>query len=84
MATIVKFLIDEEFGEPFAYFPQLNWNKFFYKNSMKVSYAHVGQHSACSVDYAKACKDATRDQYLPLLNELKSIGYKDLKVINRK
>jgi hypothetical protein len=80
MATLVKFLKNQ--GEVFAFFPQLNYNKRLYGNSMKTSYAHVGQHSACHKDYANESTLPTKSEYQPLLTELKSIGY-DLKVLNK-
>ena len=45
-------------------------------------YAHIGQHSSCAYDYYLQCKPATYQEYKPLLEELKSIGY-DVQVINR-
>jgi len=38
-------------------------------------YAHVGQHGEGSIDYCSSCKAATLEEYAPLLEELKSIGY---------
>jgi hypothetical protein len=69
MATLVNFYIDEE-GEVFAYFPQLKYNDKF-----KTCYAHIGQHSACHVDYVRDKHRATLEQYQPLYNELTQIGY---------
>lgn len=46
-----------------------------------MSYMHIGQHG--DADYhgvIQQTKPATEAQYLPLFNELKSIGYKDLQV----
>jgi hypothetical protein len=45
-------------------------------------YAHIGQHSACHLDYLKECTLAKKDEYLPLMEELTSIGYK-LKILNK-
>ena len=39
------------------------------------SYAHIGQHSACCIEYAKESRQAKHSEYLPLFNELRSIGY---------
>ena len=46
-----------------------------------MSYMHIGQHG--DADYhgvIQQTKPATESEYLPLFNELKSIGYKDLQV----
>lgn len=40
-----------------------------------LSYAHIGQHGACSLEYLKKCKKAKPYQYRPLMAELQSIGY---------
>jgi hypothetical protein len=77
MATLVKFRKHE--SEVFAYFPQLNYNKRKYGNSVKTCYAHVGQHSLCHKDYAKNSEPANESEYLTLKQELESIGY-DLKI----
>ena len=45
-------------------------------------YAHIGQHSSCCYAYYLQCKPARYQEYKPLLEELKSIGY-DVQVINR-
>jgi hypothetical protein len=38
-------------------------------------YAHIGQHSDYSMEYAKECKEATPEDYKDLFEELTSIGY---------
>lgn len=81
MATLVKFLKKND--EVFAYFPQLNYNKHLYGNTLKTSYAHIGQHSACSKEYANEAVMASKEEYQPLLEELVSIGYDNLKVLNK-
>lgn len=83
MATLVKFYKHVD-GEVMAFFPQLNYNKQIYGNGMKTCYAHIGQHSACHVDYINdgPVKPATRNDYLPLATELTSIGY-SLKILNK-
>lgn len=48
------------------------------------SYMHVGQHSGCDWNINSFTKAATPKQYENLLNELKSIGYDNLKVIKRR
>lgn len=75
--TEVKFLIENDYdaefdSEVFAYFPN-DW--YNHDNLLRTSYAHIGQHSACHIDYAKECKEATPEQYKDLKAELESIGY---------
>ena len=48
-----------------------------------VCYAHLGQHSACSLEYYRSTKPASAGEYQPLLNELQSIGYNDLRICKR-
>jgi len=69
---------DAETGETniMAYFPL----ETFDRAGNKASYAHLGQHSACSPDYVKDLPIATKKEYTELLNELKSLGY-NLKVV---
>ena len=84
--TNVLFLIEKPEGNlpcnVFAFF--LNDN---YTNSktdgLFTSYAHLGQHSACHIDYANECKEANFSQYWDLLRELIGQGYKDLNVLNK-
>ena len=48
------------------------------------SYMHIGQHGAA--DYAGVISDtspAQENEYKDLLNELKAIGYTDLRVVQR-
>lgn len=86
--TNVKFLIekgnDTDNGtfenEVFAFFPNDLHN--FVDLKMFVSYAHLGQHSACHIDYAKECKEADFNQYNDLLRELIGQGYNDLHILN--
>lgn len=44
------------------------------------SYMHIGQHGSCDIGIVYTTKLATEEEYKPLLNELISIGYDDLKV----
>ena len=82
MATLVKFLVNESHIEKdiFAYFPQLVASRGKSGAVAKLSYSYLGQHSGCSPQYAKESRKATQSEYLPLLNELKSIGYTNLKI----
>ena len=74
----VVFLKDEE-GDIFAYFPFEEWC-----NGTMTCYAHMGQHSACHPMYANKCKEATKSELLPLLNEMLRIGYNDLEILTKK
>ena len=50
-----------------------------------MSYMHVGQHSCADYNYCIGeTRLATKDEYQPLYDELKSIGYDDLVIIKRK
>ena len=82
MKTKVKFMVNEN-GNPdindiFAFFPD---EYDLFDLDMRSSYSHIGQHSACHVEYAKESRLATKDEYTPLREELKSIGY-DLVILN--
>ena len=73
----VMFLYHQNNDDLFAYFPEIDGDM----KGNKTSYAHIGQHSACSPDYAKECKRATKEQYEPLFKELtEMVGYK-LKIV---
>ena len=66
-------------GEVIAVFPYILDNE-----CTVLSYAHIGQHSGCIWyinDFTRAAKES---EYLPLLNELKSIGYDNLRVIKKR
>jgi len=68
--TKVKFLINVD--ELFAYFPELEYND---NPKLKTCYSHIGQHSACHVDYAKEAREASPKEYIDLKTELKNLGY---------
>ena len=75
--TEVLFLIEKPeddviYNDIFAFFPKEKWKT---NTNLFTCYAHIGQHSACHIDYAKECKEATKEQYLDLQRELESIGY---------
>jgi len=79
--TKVRFLLEKDSDtEVFAFFPELLHGSDKMEN--KVAYSHIGQHSACSVDYAEECKEAKYNQYADLLKELIGQGYNDLVVLN--
>lgn len=77
--TYVVFRIKD--SEVFALFPYLTENR---ANFLIQSYAHIGQHSGANYDYCiQTSKPAKPSDYNSLLEELKSIGYENIKVINR-
>jgi len=83
--TKVKFLIErpeepliEDGKTVFAFFP----DEVADMEGNATSYAHIGQHSACSEEYADECRDATPVQYEDLKSELEGIGY-ELEIINQ-
>jgi len=84
--TFVRFLIEKPEGDlpcnVFAYFPKDKWSNLPHFKDMRVSYSHIGQHSACHKDYANECKEATKEEYAPLLEELKGQGYENLQILN--
>lgn len=80
--TDVLFLIEKPEGDftedVFAYFP----SEEFDLNGNKGAYCHIGQHHSCSPDYASECKEASPDDFKPLMEELESIGY-NLNILNK-
>ncbi len=76
--TKVKFYKEKD-GDIFAYFPEIPGTN---EPGVFTCYAHIGQHSSCHRDYLRGKRLATKDEYLPLLNELKRQGYDDLIVLN--
>lgn len=77
--TKVKFLVNEtdKIQDVFAFFPEEVHN-----GELKTSYSHIGQHSACSEEYANESRDATPEERKDLQNELEnSVGY-NLEVLN--
>ena len=65
--------------EVFAFFPD---ERDRHSGDMYTSYAHVGQHGLCQKSYFDRRRWAKYDEYRPLYDELISIGYRDLKVVN--
>jgi hypothetical protein len=78
--TPVIFKYDKGSRDVFAAFPTLAGDM---NPATMTSYAHLGQHSAASMDYVAECKPAAPADYAPLLKELRAIGYDDL-VIRRR
>ena len=86
MATLVRFLVHEVDGDVLAMFPQINYCKQLYGTKQKMSYMRIGQHGACASDIHIPASDnpwisATLEQYADLLQELKNVGYDNLKII---
>ena len=78
--TRVIFRKYKDNGEIIALFPDIVPS--FFK---RMSYMHFGQHSEVDYDLCIKCtKLATEEEYAPLLAELKSIGYDDLKVYKKR
>ena len=46
------------------------------------SYEHIGQHGLASYPHPQT-EPATQEEYAPLLAELRSIGYSNLKIVAR-
>ena len=75
--TKVIFRITED--DVIAVFPEIPWN-----DNLLTSYQHNEQHAGCSTDWIRSrTRPATRVEYAPLLQELKTIGYDDIKVLSR-
>ena len=75
MATKVKFLVHKWNGELYAFFPQLRYAPNGHRNDLKTAYAHIGQHSACAIEYVNESRYATESEYKDLKKELEGQGY---------
>ena len=67
-------------GKIIALFPEIQGNRY-----EVLSYMSLGQHAGA--DYSgviKVTKPATPEEYAPLLQELKAIGYTNIKFNKRK
>lgn len=80
MATLVKFLIDKETKEVFAYFPNINFNEQLYGTSQKRSFNLLDGFEACPLSYALECQSAI--EYKTTLAALIACGYDDLIIEN--
>lgn len=71
--TNVIFLKHEFNGndDVYAFFP----DEKFDSEGNYASYSHIGQHSACSLDYVKESTPASPEEYADLKNELEGLGY---------
>ena len=78
--TRVIFRKCKKYGEIIALFPDcINQ----YTNNV-MAYMHLGQHFECDYNYVvQTSYLATENEYIPLYEELKSIGYDDLKIVKR-
>jgi hypothetical protein len=55
-----------------AVFPTLPWNRY---SDTYTCYAHVGQHSSCSLDWYRKTRPAKPHEYVHLKRELEHYGY---------
>ena len=67
-------------GDVIALFPELPGDT---SPHTCLSYQHIGQHGAASADLSRSTTLAKPAEYAELDQELKSIGYDDLKVYSR-
>lgn len=77
--TLVKFIKDKETNQIVAIFPKEYWTTW--SKETVTCYAHIGQHSAASIEWVKDQPLANPEEYKALLSELKSIGYKELVIL---
>ena len=71
----------EEGGDIIALFPTIPSDTDNYYNVL--SYQHIGQHSGASPDIVADTVPATPSEYADLMKELRSVGYRDLKVVSK-
>lgn len=70
--TFLKNLRNEVYDWCYAYFPEIRYSQ---EIGVYNCYSHVGQHSACSEDYAKDSVSCTKEEYKDLYAELTGLGY---------
>lgn len=68
----VAFVKDKDNNEIVAVFPEIEWSHFGKDVQM---YAHFGQHSEGSLDWAREQEKPSADEIVDLYNELRDIGY---------
>ena len=61
-------------GEVDAVMPDLPGTIAWWKDC--TCYAHIGQHSACALDWLRDTRPATPSEYKPLARELRGLGYR--------
>ena len=76
----VIFRVDKETKDVFALFPHDVCNRFGHVTH----YQHVGQHSGADYQHCLSIsRPALKSHYKGLLKELKSIGYDNLKIVQK-
>ena len=74
------FFIEDD-DQVLAFFPESHKNsQLLPLGHLCTCYSHIGQHSACSINYVRGLKMATPKQYKDLASELESEGY-DLEIL---
>lgn len=79
--TRVMFYKEKDSNDVFAFFPEEYYNIKLYGLDIRTCYAHLGQHSACHVDYLIGLEKAKEDEYEYLRLELEGLGY-NLRILN--
>lgn len=74
----VAFVMDDDSKEITALFPDEVADVY---GRYKTCYAHMGQHSSYSDDWAATQSNARPDEYAKLLRELEYVGYDNLVVV---
>lgn len=77
--TAVKFFYNQENKDVFAVFVN-DFFKSVFGQRLYGCYSY-GHHSSCSTEYINESRVAKDEEYLPLLNEMKQIGYRELQII---
>ena len=81
MSNKTKVVFLKRNNEVFAFFIEEEFTTG--KKDLFNSYAHIGQHSACHLDYAKGSILATKEEYKELEKELTfQVGY-ELEIIDK-
>lgn len=80
----VTFFFEKDGQDVFAFFHYQHYYDRTHPQykQMFMSYSHIGQHSACHIDYVKECEVADPESYKALADELEDLGY-NLKVVSR-
>lgn len=78
VTSLRTFVKSPEEGEICAVFVNEFWDR---SKTKLTSYMHIGQHAGCSPDILKNWPLATEQEYRSLLEELNTIGYENIKII---